>query len=79
MKFTERERDVLRWIVRTWDDEALVQQLMDAKPCGRKFIGVGSFTLCVPASAAGELRRCELVQQRLTAREAMGVLAEDVP
>src|SRR3954467_4717159 len=44
MKFSELERDVLRWIVRTSDDEALVQQLMDAKPRRREFTGHGSFT-----------------------------------
>jgi len=44
MKFTELERDVLRWIVQNSDDEALVQQLLNAKPRSRKFTGCGSFT-----------------------------------
>jgi hypothetical protein len=50
MKFTPLERDVIGWIVRHCDDEALVQQLMSAKPRKREFTGVGSFTgLLVPA------------------------------
>src|SRR5262245_30384039 len=52
MKFTELERDVIRWIVRTSDDDALVRQLLDAKPRRREFTGVGSFTdLRVPPAS----------------------------
>jgi hypothetical protein len=52
MEFTPLEWDVLRWIIDRSDDEALVGQLLDAKPRSRKYTGHGSFTdLRVPANS----------------------------